>query len=822
MPADAGHLKSNLPAMLSSFVGREHELSAIRQLLGEHRLVTLTGTGGTGKTRLALHAASAELEHFPDGVWLAEFAGLDTAEPVLRTIAKVFALPEAPDRAPLEQLGAFLHARQLLLVLDNCEHVIEECARTAGFLLARCPRLTLLATSREPLAIGGEAVLRVPPLHVPSTTQPAEPASLLDFDAVRLFAERAHAIVPAFQLTEYNAQAVVEICQRLDGIPLALELASARVNVLTVDQIAARLDGRFALLTNGSRAAHVAHHHTLRAAIDWSHGLLSAEEQTLFRRLGAFAAGFTLDTAEAVCAGEGLAEKRVLDVLASLVDKSLVVAETTSRAQARYRLLETIREYAREKLDAAGETGQLRQRHLDLFLARAEEAAPKLHDTYQQLWLNWLEGEHDNLRAALACALESGRIEQGLRIANAIIRFWEIRGYVQEGLAWFERLLARADASVSPLVRASAYSFAAFLTDFLDMAAATQTYGREAVAIAEAAGEEGKPVLGLALGALGSAARAAGDYEQAYALAERCVDLYRDEPLPAVYLGMTLLVQGGLAIELGLYAAARAALGQSLALARAAGDAFRTAHAFNTLGDLHRCEGQYLAAQTMYQQSIDLFRDIGAARDLAAPLLNLGHACLHLGELARARDFFDESLAIMEGNAERSWPGQPAVVECLLGFAALAIEAGAAAAGARLLAAVGTLGMQHAKFSWAATRTEYDYYLALARARLPDAELQAEQTAGRAFTLKQAIEYARHLPGPAEALPTARETPGDLTSREREVVALIGQGRSNSEIAETLVLSKRTVEKHIANILAKLGLASRAQIVRWALDHALA
>jgi non-specific serine/threonine protein kinase len=805
--------------MLSSFVGREQELRELQQRLGQYRLVTLTGTGGTGKTRLALEAAAAEVERFADGVWLAQFAGIASPDLLVQTISKVFALPETLDQQSIDHLVVFLQPKRLLLVLDNCEHVIEECARSAASLLARCPNIVLLATSREPLAIRGESVLSIRPLRVPEFAPPLAATSLLEYDAVRLFVERAHAVVPTFHLAENNAHAVVEICQRLDGIPLALELASARVNVLTAGQIAARLDDRFALLTNGSRAAHVAHHHTLRAAIDWSHGLLTAEEQTLFRRLAAFAAGFTLDTAEAVCAGEGLAEKRVLDVLASLVDKSLVVAETTSRAQARYRLLETIREYAREKLDAAGETEQLRQRHLDLFLARAEEAAPKLHDIYQQLWLNWLEGEHDNLRAALTWSLESGRIEQGLRIANAIIRFWEIRGYVQEGLAWFERLFAQADASVSPLVRASAYSFAAFLTDFLDMADATQTYGREAVAIAESAGEEGKQVLGLALGALGSAARAVGDYEQAYALAERCAELYRDEPSPFLYLGMTLLVQGGLAIELGLYTAARAALDRSLVLACAAGDAFRTAHTINTLGDLHRCEGQYAAAQAMYQQSIELFRDVGAGRDLAAPLLNLGHACLHLGEFARARDFFGESLAIMEGNSERSWPGQPAVVECLLGFAALAIASGAADTGTRLLAAVGTLGMQHAKFSWAATRTEYEYYLALARTQLSEAEFQAAQSAGRAFSLKQAIEHARHVALRTPTSPAAPETSDALTVREREVVTLIAQGRSNSEIAETLVLSKRTVEKHIANILAKLGFTNRAEIVRWALDH---
>jgi predicted ATPase len=262
---------------------------------------------------------------------------------------------------------------------------LRNCVRITAYLLARCPHLALLATSREPLAIGGEAVLRVPPLRLPDPKQPLAWASLLHYDAIRLFVERAHAAEPSFQLAASNAGAIVEICRRLDGFPLALELASARVNVLTVQEIAARLNDRFALLTSGQRSGFEPRHHTLRAAIDWSYTLLTPEEQTLLSRLAVFTVGFTLDTAEAVCTGEGIAEARLLDLVSSLVGKSLVVAETTSRAQAHYRLLETIRDYALEKLNAAGELVRLRDRHLDLFLARAEEAAPKLHDAYQQL-----------------------------------------------------------------------------------------------------------------------------------------------------------------------------------------------------------------------------------------------------------------------------------------------------------------------------------------------------------------------------------------------------------------------------------------------------
>ena len=397
-----------------------------------------------------------------------------------------------------------------------------------AFLLTRCPRLVVLATSREPLAIGGETVLRIPPLHLPDRMQPVQEPSLLGYDAVRLFVERAHAVEHSFQLTASNAGAVVEICRRLDGMPLALELASARVNLLTVQELAARLSDRFALLTSGQRSGLEPRHHTLRAAIDWSYALLTAEEQTLLGRLAVFASGFSLDTAEAVCSGEELAEGRMLDTVSSLVAKSLVGAETTSRAQARYRLLETVRDYALEKLDAAGEGAWLRDRHLDLFLARAEAAAPKLFDTYQQLWLNWLEGEHDNLRAALTWSLESGRIEAGLRIANALVRFWEIRGYVREGRAWFERLLAQAGEEIPLVVRASAFTIASFLADFLGDVSATASYAREAVALVEAAGDEGKPILGFALGGLVRCMRAAGDYQTAFTIVEQPIQLFRE------------------------------------------------------------------------------------------------------------------------------------------------------------------------------------------------------------------------------------------------------------------------------------------------------
>jgi DNA-binding NarL/FixJ family response regulator len=427
-----------------------------------------------------------------------------------------------------------------------------------------------------------------------------------------------------------------------------------------------------------------------------------------------------------------------------------------------------------------------------------------------------LEGEHDNLRAALAWAVEQRRIEEGLRIANALVRFWEIRGYVREGLAWYERLLAQAGEDVSVVVHVNAYTFAAFLADFLGNTSAPLAYGRKAVALAETAGNEDKGLLGFAVAGLVTASRAAGDYQTAFTIVESSIPLFRASSWPSMHLGMALIVQGGLALELGDYDTAQAALNEGLALAREAGDAFRIAYGLKSLGDLACCERQYAEAQTAYEQSVALLHDLGATHDLAAPLYRLGHACLHLGDVERAHALFTESLALHQ--AQQNAPG---MAECLIGFAALAVVRGLPAAGARLLAAAAALGRHYAKSSWAAARIEHDHYLTLARATLTEAEFRAEQAAGRKLSLEQLLEYVQHLPFITQATPTSRKPTDNLTEREREVAALIAQGKSNGEIASELVLSKRTVEKHIANILSKLALTSRTHLVRWANEQNL-
>jgi len=825
---------TNLPYQITSFIGREDDLSAIERLISTSRLVTLTGVGGCGKTRLAIEVANSVREMYTDGVWLIDLAPI--REPVLvpQLVAQTLGLPLAADEPWLETIYRFVEPKKLLLVLDNCEHLGEACARLARELLSKAPEVRIMATSRAVLGIYGEVIYPLSGLAWPTGNQevagkgmnPINSQELMRYDAIHLFVDRARACVPNFRLTAENAHATVEICRRLDGLPLALELASAQVSVLTVQEIAYHLGGHlvdhlnehFDFLTASQRSGSDPRHQTLRAAIDWSYALLSVDEQVLLRHLAVFEAGFTLDTAEAVCSFAHTASKPIIEGIASLVSKSLVVADTIGRAQARYRLLETIREYALDKLQEAGETADLRDRHLDHFLARAEEAEPKLNEAYQQLWLNWLENEHDNYRAALAWASESRSTEKGLRIASAIVRFWEIRGYVQEGLSWLERLLHQADEAVSPIVRANAFSRAAFLAMFLDDAATTTAYGREAVAAAESAGDEGKVVLIIALGAFCSGARVSRDFQTAYEIGERMIRLLKEASGQPFLLCMTLITMGGIAMEMGHDGTAHAYLDEGLTLAQADGDPFRTAHALNILGDLARCEQKYAEALAYYERSVALLRELNAQRDLASVLRNLGHTCLHLGNIERAQTLFCESMAIQQ--TLRNMPG---VAECLMGFAAIAILQNMPAAGVRLLGASGAAARKRVTVAtaWRATRMEYECYFDLARAGLSPSDFLEEQAIGQAMSMDQAIHYALDLPGKAQPTPAIKKVVDMLTSREREVAGLIGQGKSNGEIAQELVLSKRTVETHITNILSKLGLSHRAQIMRWAIDQGL-
>jgi predicted ATPase len=400
VPAGAygdGRRRDDLPIQVSSFVGRKREIAGVEELLAAHRLVTLTGPGGSGKTRLALAVASEAAQDFRDGAWLVELASLSDPDLVPQSVASVLGVRETPGTPLVDTLSLHLGPSEALLVLDNCEHLVGACAGLAGTLLRSCPQARILATSRQALGVAGEALFDVPPLSLPNPHRLSDPEDLARYEAAQLFVERARALRPDFALTGRNATEVARICYLLDGIPLAIELAAARVKALSVEQIGARLDGSFALLTGGRTA--VPHHRTLRATMDWSYALLTEEEQALLGRLSVFAGDFTLSAAEAVGAGGIIEEIEVLDLLSSLVDKSLVLV-SEGDGEARYRLLETVRQYGREKLEASGNAGAVRGRHAECYLALAEEA--ELMSEKQAIWLERLETEHDNLRTALA------------------------------------------------------------------------------------------------------------------------------------------------------------------------------------------------------------------------------------------------------------------------------------------------------------------------------------------------------------------------------------------------------------------------------------
>lgn len=429
-------LPNNLPMQLTSFIGREREMGEIRALLSRSRLLTLVGSGGSGKTRLALQVAAELLEAYKDGVWLVELAALTDAGLLAQTVAAALNLREQPGRTVEATLTDYLQPRQILLVLDNCEHLLLACAELGEGLLRTCPQLRLLSTSRESLAISGELTYRVPSFAVTELRQLTSVDALIQNEAVRLFVDRATLAAPAFKLTERNVAAVAQICDRLDGIPLAIELAAGRMKGMSVEQIAARLDDRFRLLTGGSRTA-LPRQQTLRATMDWSHEMLSDSERTVLRRLSVFAGGWTLEAAEAVCAGDGPEPGDVLDLVTHLVDKSLVFMEAPD-GEARHRFLETIRQYARDRLMEASEADRVRDRHRDWCIQLAEQAEPHLTSAAQAVWFERLELENHNLRAALEWTKAGGAPEMGLRLAGPLWRFWNVHGYWREGREWLE------------------------------------------------------------------------------------------------------------------------------------------------------------------------------------------------------------------------------------------------------------------------------------------------------------------------------------------------------------------------------------------------
>jgi non-specific serine/threonine protein kinase len=657
--------------------------------------VTLTGAGGAGKTRLALHVAAGLLEAYPGGVRLVELAPL--AEPALvpQAVGAALGAREAPGRPLADTLVQAVGRRRLLLVLDNCEHLVDACAALADALLRACPALQILATSREALGVPGETAWPVPPLSVPPAALPL--ARLAESEAVRLFTRRAQARSPGFALTEANAAAVAEVCRRLDGLPLALELAAARVSALSVQQIAARLDDHLRLLTAGRRVAPP-HQQTLRASVDWSYELLAEPERRLLDRLAVFAGGWTLEAAEAVGAGPGpepLAPGDVLDVLARLVDKSLVVAGDGAPAggERRYALLETVRQYAWERLAAGGDAATTRARHAAYFLDLAEAAEPALNGPDQAAWLTRLDAERENLRAALAWSLEQDTGEPGLRLAAGLWRFWVTRGYLTEGQQWLDRVLS-AGAGAPPARRAKA------------------------------------------LNAAGNLARVRGDARRAAARHEESLALRRAlRDTTGVAASLTNL--GNVALDRGDFGRAARLYEESLAHYREAGDRWGTALALNNLGVALREHGDPGRAAELHDASLASRRALGDRRGVAETVDNLGRVALDLKDWRRAEDLLRESLAMWRELGER--PSVPMTLEDLARAAAALDDPDRAArlwgAAEALRATLGVPAAPYRQQGLAAAA-------ASARARLGEARFARAWAGGRAMTADEAIAYA--------------------------------------------------------------------------------
>ena len=771
---------SNLPALLTSFVGREQELVEVRQLVETSRLVTIAGPPGIGKTRLAFQVAGGLIEAFQDGVRLAELAPLGDPVLMVRAVAAALDAREQPGRPLVETLCRYVGGRTVLLVLDNCEHLLGACAELASSVLARCPRLHILATSRQSLGIIGETTYRLPTLAIPPAVatlappSPAEVERVAGSEAVRLLAERTRAFVPSFTVNTSNSTAVAHVCRLLDGLPLAIELTAVWVQHLGVQQMAVRLGDRFGLLTRGSRTAPL-RHQTLRAAIEGSYELLLDSERTLFNRLGVFAGGWTLEAAEGVCAGgagDTVQPADVLGVLARLVDKSLVLVEDHA-GNVRYRMLETLRQYAAERLADDGDAATLRDRHRAWCVALAEQGEREIWRADQVVCVQRLEREHDNLRAALSWTMTGAADpEPGLRIAAALARFWDTQGHVLEGIGWLSDLLALRAVRRRTLSWARALTALGYLTSVRGDSAPAVALLDESLTFWRELGDPRALAVsvffrGLAVAWPNADLSAIPFFEESLALSRQ------RGPRWTTYLSLAILGEGArLRRDLSR---AEALLGESLSLAQAAGERWGVSIAHNGLGMLALMRGDAQRARALAQQSLTLTLEFGNTRGSTLALEVLGCA------------------AATEGRGRRA---------------------------ARLFGAAQALRAPIGDFTQAAVRTDRERAIAAARARLGQTEFDAEWAVGQTMTLEEAVTYARSDTGETSGRgSTGRAT---LTAREVEVLRLVAEGNTNREVGVSLVISEATVKRHLDNIFMKLGVSSRAAATAAALRAGLA
>jgi predicted ATPase/DNA-binding CsgD family transcriptional regulator len=825
--------RHNLPAPRSSFIGREQAVLAVKRELEVTRLITLTGAGGSGKTRLALEVARGLVEAYPDGVWLVELATLSGEVLVPKAVAEALEVPERPGELLADTLTEVLADKELLLVLDNCEHLLEATARLADSFLDSCPRLRILATSREALGVEGEVSWPVPPLSAPDPQRSPTVEELERSESARLFLARARNRSPSFVFTSGSAKAVAEVCSKLDGIPLAIELAAARVGTLSLEQISERLEGSLELLTRGGRMA-AARQRTIRGTLDWSHELLSERERKVFRRLSVFAGGWTLEASEAVVSGGGIQEREVLELLSGLVEKSLVIAGLAEEGGGmRYRLLDPIRQYALEKLDESGEVEDVMRAHAVYFLALAEEAEPELIGPREAEWLERLEEELDNFRAALSWTSKRGQAELGLSLAGALGSFWFWEGHYGEGRGWVERALVQ-EGRTPALARAKALGAASLLASQLGDYARAKGAAEEGLKLSkEARIEDGRRPFFVwnspptfFLNRLANVSMEEGDLERARALGEETLALSRqaNEAQGIVWSLLILAIAATLRAD---YEKAERFYAEGLSLARELTSAYARFLFLQNWGWTALLQGDPERATVLIEEAVELARERrrGFMGLLSRPLDNLGWAALLGGELGRAKAQFGENLTLSE---ERGNKG--ALLMSLEGLACVAGAEGEGLRAARLFGAAESLQEAVDYRLVPQERAVLEPYRARVRSRLGDTMWEEAVAEGGTMGLDQAIGYALSEEQPPTPLsPTGSqppvsstlEHPAGLSAREVEVLGLVATGLTNAQVAKELFLSPRTIQRHLNSIYHKLGVSSRAAATRFAVEHGL-
>ncbi len=861
----------SLPGYLTTLVGRQQEIAEVVDLLQrpDTRLLTLTGPGGVGKTRLAVAVAERLRHSLEREVVFVGLSSLRDSTLVLTAVAEAMGVQDLGSIPLRERLVLTLQDRQLLLLLDNFEHLVS-AAQDIGDLLLACPQLRILVTSRLPLRLSGERIYPVPPLVLPADLD-APTEEVMASPAVQLFLERARASDPAILLTPGFAPLAARICARLDGLPLALELAAARTRLLPLPALLARLERSLHLLTGGARDLPD-RQRTLRQTIAWSHDLLDERERILFRRLAPFAGGFTIEAIEAVCDFDGRLGSDVLDALTSLLDLSLVQRVPGTEQRPRFRLLETIREFAAEQLIESDEEPLVRHRHATYYLALAEQGECALHSIEDCGWLDELEAEHDNYRAVFVWAQAAARGNQAeaallsLRLSLALWWFWVYRGHRAEGYARLTESLKQAHA----LGILDHRSHAVALLDLGMLDYEQGDYDTAEARLAESArlaGEHGdRHTFCLALQYHGLSALHRGHYADARALLQESVAVARALGQPwyvavtifalaeatwpvdpqaasALYresaelfrsvgaswgLSLPLTSLGRQALDEGRYEDARALCEEGLALRRAVGHQWWIAMSLCSLGEVARCEGNHALAEVYFSEALAIYRTLGRTHNLAWSLRGLGYAALAKGDLFHAHELLREGLVL-----ERELGATPSLAACLSGLAGLAGIGGDPLRAARLFGAAEALIERVGAKLEPADRLDQARLIAQVSTCLPASAWSEAWQEGRSLPLDSAIAEALAIPAPE---PTSAAEPverprlhrprqdarhGPLTPREREVAGLVARGLSNREIATQLFITEKTAANHIEHIMTKLNLRSRAQIAVWAVQNGL-